>query len=172
MINYQYYHTGRGYEGKLNLDIRDEKYNYYNQAFDKNSSGSITKSSDSNAFIYVCNENEWMMYRNVETKEGIRGEGFAGGFASLAEMPYKYINKLSPTEHDGSDLPEKVSLPAVERDNANYQIPKNLVSTVIKIIDVLFNGNFMNRPQIKINADKETGIKILILYRSNYFSFN
>lgn len=161
MINYQYYHTGERYEGKINLDPKNERYAYYLNAFEKNRDGSIANRLSGNTFIYICNDNEWMMYKSVDTEKGTRGEGYAGKLSALSETPYKYIDQLSLKEHDGSELPSNATLPTVERDNGNYQIPKNIVSTVIRIIDVLFNGNFMNRPQIKINAKKETGVEIL-----------
>ncbi len=137
MIQFKYFHTSKGYVGRLSISKDSRDYTFYNSVFDK--IRSVTDGAETFAYATISSGTSVMM-QSGSNAQGVFAHGIH--IDSLGEFPCQYIDRLdrdiADPESVGAQLPEE-GLPSPDFAPA---LPQNsrLYQFIPKLIDALVFG--------------------------------
>ena len=167
MIQYQYYHTGQGYECNLSESKASSDYRYLKDLFE-----SLRGNFSGNAFTYAIFDGK-PIFMQVSGRESGSANSypFAKGLLCdglTGELPARYIDRfetsVSDEDKNSNQLPEG-RLPELGRRVDDFSLAENLHHIFPKLVDALIFGD-KQKSIIIVSDSRESSanyIKVLSL---------
>ena len=138
MIQYKYFHTGRGYIDRLSVDRSAQDYLYYETLFQK-----IRTMSEGNTFVYAAlgSGNSLFMQSTYDA-----GSAFTHGMVAdeMRDYPAKYINRFETEVEDPSSIEAQLpdeNLPPIPNRKLSFPNDRVFHEVIPKIVDALICGD-------------------------------
>lgn len=159
MIQYQYFHTGKGFAPRLSVKKGTTQYYVVEELFE-----TVRKSTSGHVFTYAPAGNSYLFLQRSNSRTGDYAKGLLCD--TISDIPAKYIDKFE-TEVSGDDanseqLPEGV-FPSLGRLVEDFSLAENLHHIFPKLIDALLYGD-PNKKIVIIAENRESAanyIKVL-----------
>ncbi len=161
MIQYQYFHTSKGYVSRLSLDKEDNKFYSIEELFE-----TVRKNTEGNTFTYAPTGSTSLLMQSTKNNNEIYVKGLLCD--DIPDTPAKFIDKfetgVSNDIINAERLPEG-SLPVIGRRVDDFSLAQNLHHIFAKLIDALLYDDY--KKKIIIIADNHESavnyIKVLSL---------
>lgn len=138
MLQYKYFHTGRGYAYRLSIARDAQDYLYYETLFQK-----MRSMMEGNTFVYAAlSSGNSMFMQSTNDERSVFAHGMLAD--EMRDYPAKYINRFETSVDDpdsvGDLLPDD-DLPSVSRRKPEFPTDKIFHQFVPKIVDALIYGD-------------------------------
>ncbi len=137
MLQYQYFHTGAGYDPHLSIDRGSSEYAFYEGVFE-----SVRRKIEGNTFLYAPFGEEALFFQCTKNETDIFAKGLLA--PSLAEAPARYIWKFETRvseQNSRADILPHGSLPPLGRARDGFELAENLHHVFPRLIDLLLHDS-------------------------------
>lgn len=156
MIQYQYFHTGRGYVPRFSVSQGTEQYYVVEDLFE-----TVRKNTAGHTFTYAPAGDSYLYLQCSNHKNGDYAKGLLCD--TISDIPAKYIDKfeteVSRDDVNSEQLPEG-ELPVLGRLVEDFSLAMNLHHIFPKLIDALLYGD-PSKKIVIIAEDRESAINYI-----------
>lgn len=154
MVQYQYFHTNRGYVYRLSIGRDSRDYLYLETLFQK-----IRSITEGNTFTYAAlSSGNSMFMQSTSDEKAIFAKGLV--CEDLSELPSKFIDQFETEAENpemiGNTLPDG-ELPSVSRRTPEFPSDRIIHRFMPKLVDALINGE--DKKQILIVTEDKAQAK-------------
>ncbi len=161
MIQYQYFHTAKGYIFKLSLKKDEENYGFYKDIFE-----GIRVKAGVNAFLYApLEQNRFVFLQSSNSSTGFYAKGLSGAYESAdMQAPARYIDKLEKEASNDALSAESTlisgAFPPLGRMQDDFSLAQILKPVFHKLFDIIIRGD-KSKPVIIIAGSHEEAVNYI-----------